>query len=67
MYEVIREYTDTAGVHHLVVSVGEKTGDVVEYVSLKTCPFCGRHFTDSMLCECGQNNANMRRYHNKIE
>lgn len=60
MYEVIKEYTDTTGVRHLVVSVGEKTGDVVEYMSHKTCPFCGRQFTENMLCECGQNNTNIR-------
>lgn len=60
MNEVLREYTDTAGVHHLVVSVGDKTGDVVEYMSLKNCPFGGRKFTENMICKCGKNNAAIR-------
>ena len=34
--KVLREYTDTVGVHHLVVSTGDKTGDIVEYTSVKT-------------------------------
>ena len=60
MYEVIREYRDTAGKYHVVVSTGDKTGDVVEYVSVKECPLCGRRFTDEMICKCGTNNANIR-------
>lgn len=43
MNEVLNEYTDTSGVHHLIVSSGDKTGDVVEYISLLNCPFCGRN------------------------
>ena len=58
--KVLREYTDTAGVHHLIVSTGDKTGDVVEYTSVKNCPFCGRKFTEDMICKCGINNANIR-------
>lgn len=60
MYEVIMEYTDTSGVHHLIVSAGDRTNDVVEYLSLKTCPFCGREFTEDMVCKCGKNNATIR-------
>ena len=60
MDQVLREYTDTAGVHHLVISTGDKTGDVIEYTSLKNCPFCGREFTDDMICKCGHNNATIR-------
>lgn len=28
--KVLSEYTDTAGVHHLIISTGDKTGDVKE-------------------------------------
>ena len=60
MNEVIKEYTDTSGAHHLIVSSGDKTGYVVEYISLLNCPFCGRKFTDNMVCQCGKNNAIIR-------
>ena len=60
MDQVLREYTDTAGVHHLVISTDNKTGDVIEYISLKNCPFCGREFTEDMICKCGKNNATIR-------
>ena len=60
MDEVLSEYTDTAGVHHLIISVGDKTGDVVEYTSLKNCQVCGRKFTEDVICECGKNNAVIR-------
>ena len=60
MDQVLREYTDTAGAYHLVISTGNKTGDVIEYISLKNCPFCGRKFTEDMICKCGKNNATIR-------
>lgn len=60
MGEVLNEYTDTAGVHHLIISAGDNTGNVVEYTSLKNCPFCGRKITENMICECGKNNAVIR-------
>lgn len=58
--EVIHEYTDTTGVHHLVVSTGNTTGDVIEYVTVKRCPYCNRAFTESMVCRCSVNNAAIR-------
>ncbi len=60
MNEVLNEYTDTSGTHHLIVSTGDGTGDVIEYTSLKNCPFCGREFTENMICECGKNNTSIR-------
>ena len=60
MGKVLTEYTDTAGVHHLIISSGDGTGDIAEYTSLKNCPFCGREFTEDMICECGKNNAVIR-------
>ena len=60
MNEVLSEYTDTAGKHHLVISTGNNTGDVIEYVSIDSCPKCGRKFTENMICECGHNNAVIR-------
>lgn len=46
--------------YHLIVSTGNKIGDVVEYTSVKSCPFCGREFTEDMICKCGKNNATIR-------
>lgn len=60
MNEVLREYTDTVGKHHLIVSIGKGTGDVTEYVTVDKCPYCGRQFTENMTCICGKNNANIR-------
>ena len=60
MYEIINEYTDTIGIHHLIVSVGDNTNDVIEYISINQCPVCGRRFTDNMICTCGTNNALIR-------
>lgn len=31
-----------------------------QYEIVKSCPTCGRPFTENMVCECGQNNANIR-------
>ena len=30
------------------------------YTVRRTCPKCGRPFTEDMVCKCGENNANIR-------
>lgn len=60
MNEVIYEYDDSIGRHHLIISTGNGTGDVYEYVSVIHCPNCGRKFTENMICECGKNNTDIR-------
>lgn len=54
---VLCEYDDAIGRHHLIVSEGNGTGTLHEYVTSINCPNCGRRFTENMVCECGRNNA----------